>query len=141
MKFFSTLTKLLLFASFFGFSSSSFFFFFENEIAFSYQYCKYSLIRYKPFKKLEELYTDETTEQEFIEMWQDFLQTSSAQEQLTNWSTELENASLVLESIETGTDVPADPLESDPEYSWYINNVKPRMMDEDVLNVERDPSV
>ena len=98
-------------------------------------------MRYKCFNKLEDLYTEDTTEQEFIEMWHAFLQTPAAQEELTNWSTELDKAAIVLECIETGTDVPADPLESDPEYSWYINNVKPKMMDEDILNVERDPAV
>ena len=76
-----------------------------------WKYCKYRLIRYKPFKNIGEIFSEDTTPEQFISLWKEFLQTKKAQNQLTSWSHELENAQMVLQAPEDGADVEADPLE------------------------------
>ena len=104
-----------------------------------WKYCKYQLIRYKPFRSLDDILTDDDTPEVIIDKWKTFLNTDKGKSQIFDWSEHLDNATTVLKAIEKGEEIECDLLKVDEELSWYKDVVKPKMIDEDVLNVERNP--
>ena len=104
-------------------------------------YCKFNLIRCKPFRDIIELYTDETKPEEFILMWSNFLQSEKGKKQINNWTVQLDQAKLTLKALDDGVDVECDPYEMDEDHSWLIKQVKPFIIDQDIIEVERNPAV
>ena len=104
-------------------------------------FCKYQLVRYMPFRKIEDLIPEDISPEEIIQKWKDFLETDKAKNQINEWAKQLDSANHVIKCLEEGEEVEADPLESDPEHSWFIKNVKHKMIDQDFVEVERDPAV
>ena len=87
------------------------------------KHCKYSLIRFKPFRSKEELFTDETPDQEFVESWTQYLR-ENPDLPIPKYKQQLENAEYVLQCIDNGEDVDAPPHEIDGNYNWFKKNVQ-----------------
>ena len=84
---------------------------------------------------------EDISPEEIIQKWKDFLETDKAKTQINEWAKQLDSANHVIKCLEEGEEVEVDPLESDAEHSWFIKNVKHKMIDQDFVEVERDPAV
>ena len=82
------------------------------------EYCRYNLIRFKSFRSKEELFTEESTDQELVQYWTDFLK-DNPDLPIPKHREQLENAEYVLKCIEEGEDVDAPPHEVDASYTWF----------------------
>ena len=81
-------------------------------------YCKYQLLRYKPWKISENNIweSEEPTENTFIISWHDFLQTEYAQINVPDWFDKLQN---VIQNQEVEEDAPAEAKPHNRE-EWMI---------------------
>lgn len=107
-------------------------------------YCKYQLLRYKPWKKTQNnAWNDqEGYEQLYIDSWQNFLNTEYGQTCVPNWIDQLQN---VIESNQEISNQPLEqhdqeleewmilsnlrkPFESEnsyqPDYNWHLDRVQ-----------------
>ena len=100
------------------------------------EYCTYNLLRFKSFRAREEIFTEETSDQELVENWIKFLQDNPGIP-LPKYREQLENAEYVLQCIELGEDIETPPHEMDPNYNWFKKNVK-TILNEDKIPVCRD---
>ena len=82
-------------------------------------YCKYQLIRYKPWKISQDNAWNniEPTDENFIMQWQKFLKTLYAQKVVPNWFDELQE---VIKSQQDINDEPADTSENNIREEWMI---------------------
>ena len=81
-------------------------------------YCKYQLLRYKPWKINENNVWDseEPTDETFISSWHDFLQTEYAQTNVPDWFDKLQN---VIQNQEIEAEEPAEAEPNNRE-EWMI---------------------
>ncbi|XP_020896155.1 uncharacterized protein LOC110235051 [Exaiptasia diaphana] len=82
------------------------------------QYCKYQLLRYKPWKINENNAwgSEEPTDDTFIRSWHDFLQTEYAQTNVPDWFDKLQNA---IQNQEIEFEEPAESAPNNRE-EWMI---------------------
>ena len=103
------------------------------------KHCKYNLLRFKTFRSKDEIFTDETTDEKFVELWTEFLK-ENPELPIPKHREQLENAEYVLQCIEVGEDIEAPPHEVDQNYNWFKKNVK-TVLTEDKIQVCRDMNV
>jgi hypothetical protein len=92
---------------------------------FYFEYCRYNLIRYKAFRDIDELYSEDCDNEEFVQAWKDFLSNNS-ELNISKRREQLENAEYVLECLENGEDIEAPPHQLDENYAWQRRVKKKR---------------
>ena len=104
-----------------------------------WKYCKYSLIRYKTFTNLNEMFDENTTEEEYIQRWKSFLKDNPSV--ISNWEKRLNDAEYVLECIDNGEDILSDEKRYDEDYVWFKKHVREELIEKDAVNVCRDMEI
>ena len=101
-------------------------------------YCKYQLIRYKPWRNLEDFLDENQDTKEWITKYRDFLKNSDNLMQFHDtWKSDLDVAEEVVQKLEEGEDIDI-PWELDDEYTFSNRKFHDSMVLRDIVPVERD---
>ena len=109
------------------------------------KYCKFQLLRFKPWQDLSEIIhdidgDDDSQPESYVREYHDFLKTDQVVKAQDDWAQELQNAESVIQVLDQGEAIEVD-WEVDDTQTFLNRNYFDKLVTDDLLTIERNPTI
>ena len=105
-----------------------------------WKYCKFQLIRYKPWRKMSDLFSEDASPEDVIKTYKEFLESSSISDFMNDWLEDLHAAEEVVKAMDEGEDINIE-WKLDETYTFANKKYYEKMVTENIVPVEEDLQV